>query len=62
MVLAKETLLAHATLVRLDAGVAHLVPSHIRTIREFHIAHITFEEFPLCGAGAIAVRRMFAML
>lgn len=62
MVLAKESFLAHAALVRLDAGVAHLVPPHIRTIRKFHIAHITFEELSLCRAGAVAVRRLLAVL
>lgn len=51
MILAKETFLADATLVRLHARVPHLVAPHIGAVGELHVAYIAFEDFAGCTAG-----------
>lgn len=60
VVLSKEALLAHATLVRLNARVPHLVPPHVGTVREFHVAHVALEELPVGPAvgGGGPLRRL----
>lgn len=45
VVFAEEPFLADAALVRFDARVPHLVPAHVRAVREFHVAHVAFEHF-----------------
>lgn len=55
VVLAEESLLTDAAFVGLNAGVSHLVPTHVGAIGKLHIAHIAFEEFPVAIVVIIVV-------
>lgn len=47
MVLPEKPLLTHPTLVRLDAGMSHLVATHVRPVRELHVAHVALEQLAM---------------
>lgn len=47
MILAEESLLTHATLVRFNPCVPHFVTAHVRAVRKLHVADIALEELPV---------------
>lgn len=61
VIFAKETLLTHSALVGLDPRMPHFVPSHISAVGEFHVAHITFEEFSVCHIAIASICILFML-
>lgn len=51
MVLAEEPLLANTALVRFDAGVAHLVSTHVGAVGELHVADVALEHLAVYTVG-----------